>query len=76
MSPKQFNLNADGVKSTSPVMSRAAGFHDDKGYAAIDNPALRVRAGEAVLLADTPDGIGHSQLKNSFALLPISIGGR
>jgi hypothetical protein len=65
-SRKQLNLNADGVKSTSPVMSRAAGFHDDKRYAAIDKPALKLRAGKAVLLNDTPGGIGHSHLKNRF----------
>jgi len=48
------------------VVSRAAGFHDDQGHIAIDEPAFKLGAGEAVGFDDSPGRIGHGQLEDGL----------
>lgn len=55
---QQLDGNAQGIELARPVVSQTTDFHDDEGNIAIDEPALELATGQAVLFNDVPGGIG------------------
>ena len=48
------------------MVRTAASFHHDQTDRAVGEPALELRAREAVLLDDAPRAIGDGELKHGF----------
>ena len=63
---QKLNFDAKQIELASPMMSRPARLHNDERYTAIDEPALELAAGKAMLLSDAPVGVGDSELKYRF----------
>ena len=64
---QKLDLNPKRVKLPCPMMSRTASFHNDERDITIDEPALKLTAGQSVLLNDTPVGVGDSELEYGFS---------
>ena len=61
---QQAHLNAHAVEPAAPVMSRAAGFHDDQIHFPVEKPTFELCSREALGFHHAPLRIGHSQLKD------------
>lgn len=48
------------------MMSAAARFHDDQAHGTVGEPALELRAGEALFVDDAPSGIGDGELEGGL----------
>ena len=58
------DFDAQAIEPARPVVGGAAGFHDDQRDFAVREPALELRARQAMRFDDMPLAIGHGQLEN------------
>ncbi len=61
---QQHDFDAQAIEPARPVVGGAAGFHDDQRDFAVREPALELRARQAMRFDDMPLAIGHGQLEN------------
>jgi hypothetical protein len=73
---QQAHLDAQPIEPARPVVGRAASFHDHQADAAVDEPALELGAGEAVLFDHAPGGIGHGELEDGLGQIDAHDGSR
>jgi hypothetical protein len=60
---QQAHVDAQAVQPACPVMGRAAGFHNDQRYIAVDKPAFELAARQSMLIGNAPSVISDSQLE-------------
>ena len=58
------------------MMGTPAGLHDDHAHGTIGEPALELRAGEALFIDDAPSGIGDSELEDGLCKIHCHDGQR
>jgi hypothetical protein len=63
---QQPDFDTQAIEPAAPVMSRAAGFHDDQGYITVGKPALELGAREALGFNHAPVFIGYGELKDGL----------
>jgi len=71
---EQGDLMAKGLKLSSPVMSRATGFHQDVGRRMMQEEGPEALAREPVLLIHATGSMGHSDLEDRLCEIHGDLG--
>ena len=71
---KQRDLMAEGLELASPVMSRAAGLHQDVSREVMQEEGPEALAREPVLLIHATRSMGHSDLEDRFCEIHGDLG--